>query len=255
MKPSNEDILLSKNNAKTLLFRNAHDAAALKKEARLLQKEWNSEEKMFLKQRERMLQRQTNLTGELSPKSRRKAAEKNMLSVSTSSLPEELSPSPHRRVTITRSKTFSDAYRRPMSSDAMKTSLSSSSAGVIMSEHSPPLRSIRPVLPARSSTPSTLTLPASALSVGDQQLSPLLSPRPRSKTFSESVKKLSDSSSTFSLPDINLTSLKTSAKFSKSETKLKWKGRKNAVDEDICVLDDLQDMRKCRYLRTSSLEK
>lgn len=215
---------------------------------------------MFLKQREQMLQRRSNLTGELSPNSRRKAQERNMLSVSTSSLHEQLLPSPHKRVTITRSKTFSDADRRPVSGDTMKTSLSSSSAGVIMSEHWSPLRPIRavsrsqttPNIRPTSSTPSTLTLPASSLSMGDQQLSSVpLRPRSRSKTSLDSAKKLSDSS-TLSLPDINFTSLKTSTKLSKSETKLQWIGRKNAIDEDLCPLDDWQDMRRCRYLRSSS---
>ena len=215
---------------------------------------------MFLKQREQMLQRRSNLTGELSPNSRRKAPERNMLSVSTSSLHEQLSPSPHKRVTITRSKTFSDADRRPVNGDTMKTSLSSSSAGVIMSEHWSPLRPVRavsrsqttPNIRPTSSTPSTLTLPASSLSMGDQQLSSVpLRPRSRSKTSLDSAKKLSDSS-TLSLPDINFTSLKTSTKLSKSETKLQWIGRKNAIDEDLCPLDDWQDMRRCRYLRTSS---
>ena len=216
---------------------------------------------MFLKQREQMLQRRSNLTGELSPNSRRKAApERNMLSVSSSSLHEQLSPPSHKRVTITRSKTFSDADRRPVSGDTMKSSLSSPSAGVIMSEHWSPLRPIRavsrsqttPNIRPTSSTPSTLTLSASSLSMGDQQLSSVpLRPRSRSKTSSDSVKKLSDSSSTLSLPDINFTSLKTSAKLSKSETKLQWIGRKNAIDEDLCPLDDWQDMRRCRYLRTS----
>ncbi|KAJ7370690.1 hypothetical protein OS493_030442 [Desmophyllum pertusum] len=60
MKSSNEEsLVLSKNNAKLFLVRNALDQATLKKEARLLQKERNSGERLFLKKREHLLQQQS----------------------------------------------------------------------------------------------------------------------------------------------------------------------------------------------------
>ncbi|KAJ7370691.1 hypothetical protein OS493_030443 [Desmophyllum pertusum] len=67
MKANNDEpvILLSKNNAKALLTRNALDQATLKKEARLLQKEINSGERLFLKKREHLLQRQSRIISEM----------------------------------------------------------------------------------------------------------------------------------------------------------------------------------------------
>jgi len=64
MKSSNErpsSKLLSKRNAKSLLARNAIDAATLEKEARLLQSERNSEERLFRKKKEVILQRQSRI--------------------------------------------------------------------------------------------------------------------------------------------------------------------------------------------------
>ena len=62
MKPSNEEpLVLSKNNARNLLIRNAIDAATLEKEARLLQTERKSEERLFRKKRELILQRQSRI--------------------------------------------------------------------------------------------------------------------------------------------------------------------------------------------------
>ena len=120
MKPTDEESfsLLSKNNAKILLVRNAKDQATLKKETRLLEKERNSEERSFLKTRERLLQQQsarieiskrplsscslqlaekavakwrsgTSLAQELSPKLRRKEMDDNhkMQTSLSSSLP------------------------------------------------------------------------------------------------------------------------------------------------------------------------
>ena len=64
MKSSNEKpspILLSKRNARSLLVRNAIDAATLGKEARLLQSERKSEERLFRKKKEVILQRQSRI--------------------------------------------------------------------------------------------------------------------------------------------------------------------------------------------------
>lgn len=64
MKSSNEkpsSILLSKNNARTLLVRNAIVAATSEKEARLLQTERKSEERLFRKKKEFILQRQSRI--------------------------------------------------------------------------------------------------------------------------------------------------------------------------------------------------
>lgn len=78
MKPGKEEpvSLLSKNTAKTLLARNAIDAATLSKETRQIQKQRNSEQRLFLKKREHILKRQSSLR-ESSPNLRRKSAESN----------------------------------------------------------------------------------------------------------------------------------------------------------------------------------
>lgn len=78
MKPGKEEpvSLLSKNTAKTLLVRNAIDATTLSKETRQIQKQRNSEQRLFLKKREHMLQRQSSLR-ESSPNLRRKSDESN----------------------------------------------------------------------------------------------------------------------------------------------------------------------------------
>lgn len=266
MKPSNEqDILLSKSNARTLLFRNAHDAASLKIEERLLQREWNSEEKLFLKQRDQMLQRRSNLAGELSPRPRRKAENNtkgNLLSVSTSSLPEQLSP-PRSRVMIARSKTFSDADCQSVTSDAVKPFLSPSSLSLTEPLSRPRSLVLRSktfsgadVRPSSSRSMTLSALPLSSLTRQDQQPSPPRSPQPRRKILADSVRTLSDDSLKVSLPDINISTVKTTGKKLK-ETKLKWMGRKYKSEEkeDTCPIDDWEDIRKCRYLRTYAAEK
>ena len=60
MKSSNNEqpVLLSKHNSRSLLVRNAIDQDTLRKQARLLEKEKNSGERLFLKKREHLLQRQ-----------------------------------------------------------------------------------------------------------------------------------------------------------------------------------------------------
>lgn len=57
--------LLSRNNAKTLLVRNAINQATLQKEAKLLQKERNSGERLFLKKKKHILQRQSKIISEM----------------------------------------------------------------------------------------------------------------------------------------------------------------------------------------------
>lgn len=64
MKSSNEEpspILLSKRNARSLLVQNAIDAATLEQEARLLQSERKSEERLFRKKKELILQRHSRI--------------------------------------------------------------------------------------------------------------------------------------------------------------------------------------------------
>lgn len=133
MKPSNEDLLLSKNNAKTLLFRNAVDSATLKKEEQMIQRERNFEEKIFLKQREQLMQRQSDLAVQLSPKSRRK----EMLSASKLVLPEQSSP-PRTRVTLSSGKPFSDAKHASASSHSTRDTPFPSSKTPLPKQSSPP---------------------------------------------------------------------------------------------------------------------
>ena len=110
MKPSNEELLLSKNSAKTLLVRNAVDAATLVRETRQLQKERTSEERLLLKKREHMLQRQSSLVGELTPKLRRKDinGRQRILSASTFPLTDQHIPPLYHRY---KSKTASGLVR------------------------------------------------------------------------------------------------------------------------------------------------
>jgi len=64
MKLGNEKpspILLSKRNARSLLVRNAIDAATLEKEARLLESERKTDERLFLKKKEVILQWQSRI--------------------------------------------------------------------------------------------------------------------------------------------------------------------------------------------------
>ena len=267
-------MLLSKNNAKTLLFRNAQNAATLKKEERMLQKERNSEEKFFLKQREHMLLRQSNLAEELSPRARRKEMDTNnkqkKLSASSSSLPEMPSPPRTRVATVSRSKTFSTSDRQPDSNNFMKAARCPKAYSSSLSDQSSPPRS-RAVTVSRSKTFSgadrrpvrdnstTVSLSPSSsttLSMSDQLPS---SPRPSSKMLPDSVSRLSDNSMTVSLPDINTFMVTKVGNKLNGETctKLLWKGYKTGVDanEEICAIDDWQDLRKCRYLRTYSTEK
>ena len=84
---SNEEpLVLSKNNARNLLMRNAIEAATLEKEARLLQTERKSEERLFRKKREHILQRQSRIF----------ESQRSLLS-SPASLPDEESNSSPRK--------------------------------------------------------------------------------------------------------------------------------------------------------------
>ena len=67
MRASKEEppVLLSKNITKTLLVRNAMNQATLKKEARLIQKERNSGERLFLKKKKHLLERQSRIMCEV----------------------------------------------------------------------------------------------------------------------------------------------------------------------------------------------
>ena len=58
---NDEPLVLSKNNARNFLVRNAIDAVALEKETRLLQTEKKSEERLFRKKRELILQQQSRI--------------------------------------------------------------------------------------------------------------------------------------------------------------------------------------------------
>lgn len=267
MMNTGEDILLTKNNARTLLFRNAHDAASFKKEQRFLQKEWNSEEKLFQKQREQMLQRQSHLTEELSPRSKRK---QQTLSISTPSLQEHMSPP---RVTLTvqrqRGKTFSEADDRSLISDAMKTSLSTFLMPGI--EQISSARTKRGTV-LRSKTFSaadgrrfaaenvvTLALPLSSKLSSSAELlssSPPGSPRSWKTVFADSVRKLKNNSTPALLPDIPHTTV-TKANDMKQggNSKLRWKGPNTVYHKDLWVNDDWEDLHDCRYLRTHPIGK
>ena len=113
------------------------------------------------------------------------------------------------------------------------------------------------VRPSSSRSMTLSALPLSSLAMQDQQPSPPRSPQSRRKILADSVRKLSDNSLKVSLPDINISTVKTTRK-NMRETKLKWMGRKykSEENEDMCAIDaDWEDIRKCRYLRTYAAEK
>lgn len=238
----------------------------------MLQREKNLEERLFLKQKEHMIQRQSSLAGELSPRSRRKEMDTNkkqMLSASSLLLPEQSSPPRARAVTFSGSKTLWDRDYRPVSSNLMKDSLGSSSLTSLPDDQSYPSRNR--VMVSRSKTFSAwdrrpmshgsksaaILLPQSTLPTSDQQLSPQT--RFRSKLFADSASIMSNNSLTSSLPDINAAIPHMGKTLrNNSEKTFHWKGFKtelNTSDEKICDIDDWEDLRKCRYLRTSSTEK
>lgn len=96
--------LLSRNNAKTLLVRNAINQATLQKEAQLLQKERNSGERLFLKKKKHILQRQSRIISEMGhqrPLSSCSLQLENTVTRwnSETNLAEVLSPKPRRKET------------------------------------------------------------------------------------------------------------------------------------------------------------
>lgn len=102
MKPSNENVLLSKNSAKILLVRNAMNQAKLTKEARQLEKERHSEERLFLKKREHLLKQQSARNLEIGRRPLSSCSSFQPEGALTkwkseTSLAEELSPKPRRR--------------------------------------------------------------------------------------------------------------------------------------------------------------
>lgn len=74
MRPSDDNLVLSKSNAKTLRMRNAVDKATFQKHTLQLQKERNSKERLFLKNRKHILQRQSSLVSEMTTLEKRNDA-------------------------------------------------------------------------------------------------------------------------------------------------------------------------------------
>ena len=114
--------LLSRNNAKTLLVRNAINQATLQKEAQLLQKERNSGERLFLKKKKHILQRQSRIISEMGhqrPLSSRSLQLENTVTRwnSETNLAEVLSPKPRRKEIdgekIIRSSDLEESTPRP----------------------------------------------------------------------------------------------------------------------------------------------
>lgn len=258
---TSEEPLLTKNNARTLFLRNAHDAASLKKAQRFLQKEWKSEEKLFQKQREHILQRQSHLVEERSPKPKHKEL---ILPISTQLLPE---PPATILVTRPRGKTFCEADNRSTISEAIKTSLPTLSIPAGTEQVSPSLT--KRAFVSRSKTFSAvdlrgeveksrtaLPLPLSANRSSSAEhipTSPPRSPRSWRAGVADSARTLNDNSSPSqgsSLPQIHSTKKKTNHKKQGGETLIPWKGSKSFNDNQaLRSVDDLQGMRDCRYLR------
>ena len=74
MRPSDDNLVLSKSNAKILRMRNAVDKATFQKHTLQLQKERNSKERLFLKNRKHILQRQSSLVSEMTTLEKRNDA-------------------------------------------------------------------------------------------------------------------------------------------------------------------------------------
>lgn len=252
---TSEESLLTKNNARTLFLRNAHDVASFNKEQRFLQKEWKSEEKLFQKQRGHMLQRQIHLKSK---------SKEQILSISTQLLPE-----PHAASlgTRPRGKTFCEADNLSMVSEAMKSSLPTLSIPAGIEQVSPSLTKRASLLRNKTfsaadvraeveKSRTALALPLSSdlsSSAEHVSISPSRSPRPWRVVFADSARKLSDSSSPSqgsSLPQIYSTRKKNNHKKQGGETLIPWKGSKSFNDDkDLRKADDWQGMRDCRYLR------
>ena len=204
MKLSNEEsfVLLSKNNAKILLVRNAMDQVMLKKETRLLEKERNSEEKSFLQTREHLLQQQSARICEISPRPLTSCSLQPMEYAVTkwrsgTQLAEELSPKLRRKELDGNHK--------------MQMSLSSS----------------LPLLSDRIAKQS--------------------SPRFRRKSPSSLVSS--------SLPDIHVTSNRTTEGKGPKRTSQLANKKSEVLDIETSVTDYWKELQKCRYLRTHLNEK
>lgn len=252
---TSEESLLTKNNARTLFLRNAHDAASFNKEQRFLQKEWKSEEKLFQKQRGHILQRQIHLKAK---------SKEQILSISTQLLPEPHATLPGTRP---RGKTFCEADNLSTISEAMKSSLPILSIPSGTEQMSPSLTKRASLLRSKTlsavdlraeveKSRTALALPLSSdlsSSAEHVSISPSRSPRSKRVVFAEPARKLSDSSSPSqgsSLPHINSTKKKANQKKQGGETLTPWKGSKTFNDnKDLHKVDDLQGMRGCRYLR------
>lgn len=209
MKTDNEKpvVLLSKNNAKTLLVRNAIDQASLTKEARLLEKERCSGERLFLKKKKHLLERHTKIMYEMGQRP-----------LSSCSLPQE----------------------NVMAKWNSETNL----AGILS-----------PKPGGKESDGNTKKQRLLSFSSEGDDIQ--FSPRPRSKTFSSMTR----SNSMIFLPDIHATSphgLTGEKKY--IDKKRLWKGPNNQKTggglnaENVCVVDEWKDLRKCRYLRTCSAD-
>ena len=221
MTPSRADTLLSKNNAKTLLFRNAHDAAELEKEERMLLHERRSEEKLFLKEREHMLQRQLFLAEELSPRARRK--EMGYHSSTRQIKSSSLLPLPNIRISRSKSFSGSDNLSRTNNSEKLSVSPASSLASLSMSS-----MSFRQSTPPRCRRQMVADRSVSSLFVRNSSLAAV------------------------SLPDIHATCKgKIGGKKQNSHSKLQWSTGVSSC-EDICVIEDWKGLKQCRYLRIVS---
>ena len=201
--------LLSRNNAKTLLVRNAINQATLQKEAQLLQKERNSGERLFLKKKKHLLQRQSRIISKMGHQRPLSSCSLQLEDTVTrwnseTNLARVLSPKPRRKEIDGDNK-----------SQILSSSFSSSEEAVKQS-----------------------------------------TPRPRRNTFSS----LNRSNSAICLPDIGAISGGLTREKKYIEKKRLWQlpnGGKTAENfgaDDVCVLDDWKELRKCRYLRTCSTE-
>lgn len=220
MKPSRkEDSLLSRNNAKFVLFRNAHDASHLEKEERLLQKEWDLEKSIYLKEREHMLQRRLLLEEKLSPaNSARKCVGSND-NIRTTPLPASSRPLPEIRISRSNSSP-PNFYDRPTNSY------------------------YKPAL-----------FPASPLAFSDHLLSAHGFQSNPPSTLANGTRSNLMAPMSVSLPDINATTGKI---WGKKQDKKEIRGKQDRTRltaprscEDIrFIADKWKDLRKCRYLRT-----
>ena len=210
MKSSNEEsLVLSKNNAKLFLVRNALDQATLKKEARLLQKERNSGERLFLKKREHLLQQQSLRRGSFE------TSQRTLSSYSLVQLDSEV-PKWKSETNLVRELPVSPKPRRKEIDGNNKSQTLLSSSFPLLSEGA------------------------------DKQSSH----RSRNKPLSS----LSSHTTTGSLPDIHAASNGTAGgKTSHPKQAYRQESDKKQTGglcaETEIVVDDWDELQKCRYLR------